>query len=94
MRTIFLRAQIEDECVIMSLIYLERLLKVSGLILSPTSWRSIMLSSMIMASKVWDDLSMWNVDFSKVCKSFTLKRINELELAMLELMHVSTVVLQ
>jgi hypothetical protein len=32
---------------------------------------------------------MWNVDFSKVCKSFTLKRINELELAMLELMHVS-----
>jgi hypothetical protein len=56
MRTIFLRAQIEDECVIMSLIYLERLLKVSGLILSATTWRSIMLSSMIMASKVWDDL--------------------------------------
>jgi hypothetical protein len=30
MRSIFLRAQIEDECVITSLIYLERLLKVSG----------------------------------------------------------------
>jgi hypothetical protein len=56
MRTVFLRAQIEDECVIMSLIYLERLLKVSGLILSPTTWRSIMLSSIVMASKVWDDL--------------------------------------
>ena len=37
-----------------------------------------------MASKVWDDLSFWNVDFSLVCPEFTLKRINELEAAMLE----------
>jgi hypothetical protein len=37
-----------------------------------------------MASKVWDDMSMWNVDFSQVCASFDLHRINELELAMLE----------
>jgi hypothetical protein len=38
---------------------------------------------MVMSSKVWDDLSMWNADFSQVCSSFTLQRINELELAML-----------
>jgi hypothetical protein len=46
---------------------------------------------MVLASKVWDDLSMWNVDFSNVCgrghsaalSSFTLRRINELELALL-----------
>lgn len=38
---------------------------------------------LVMASKVWDDLSMWNVDFSQICGSFTLKRINALELAML-----------
>ncbi len=37
-----------------------------------------------MASKVWDDLSMWNVDFSQVCPSFDLTRVNALELAMLE----------
>jgi hypothetical protein len=47
---------------------------------------------MVLASKVWDDLSMWNVDFSNVCgrghsaalSSFTLPRINELELAILQ----------
>ena len=44
---------------------------------------------MIMASKVWDDLSMWNADFSQVCGSFTLKRINELELALLEFLGFS-----
>jgi hypothetical protein len=37
-----------------------------------------------MASKVWDDLSMWNVDFSQVYQSFDLARVNALELAMLE----------
>ena len=37
-----------------------------------------------MASKVWDDLSMWNVDFSHVSNAFDLKRVNELELALLD----------
>jgi hypothetical protein len=37
-----------------------------------------------MSSKVWDDLSFWNVDFSLVCPEFNLARINELECAMLE----------
>lgn len=37
-----------------------------------------------MASKVWDDLSMWNVDFSQVFSAYDLARINALELAMLE----------
>jgi hypothetical protein len=27
---------------------------------------------------------MWNADFSQVCSSFTLQRINELELAYLD----------
>lgn len=38
------------------------------------------MASLIMSSKVWDDLSMWNADFSQVSPSFTLRRINELEL--------------
>ena len=37
-----------------------------------------------MASKVWDDLSMWNIDFSQVYPSYDLSRVNALELAMLE----------
>lgn len=38
-----------------------------------------------MSSKVWDDLSMWNIDFSNVSSNlFDLKRVNELELALLD----------
>ncbi|KAH8056038.1 hypothetical protein JL722_7867 [Aureococcus anophagefferens] len=51
--------------------------------LRASNWRPVLLSCMIMASKVCDDLSMWNADFSHICAAFTLKRINDLEAALL-----------
>jgi len=79
-RDVFRKSQMESDCIIMSLIYVERLLKQTkgGIRLTYKNWQSIIFSSMVMASKVWDDLSMWNADFSQVCSSFTLQRINEL----------------
>lgn len=78
----------ESDCIIMSLIYVERLIKKTGGKLRPrrSNWRSLVFSCMILSSKVWDDLSMWNVDFSQSCPpgvTFSLQRINELELAVL-----------
>ena len=85
MRQIYGRAKMEAESIIMTLIYVEKLLKVTNgeLRMRPENWKPILFSSMVMASKVWDDLSMWNADFSKICPSFTLQRVNELELAYL-----------
>jgi len=85
---VFRRSQMETDCIIMSLIYIERLIKVTVGGVRPRigNWRSMLFASMVMSSKVWDDLSMWNADFSQTCPSgvrFPLKRINELELAML-----------
>jgi hypothetical protein len=84
------RSQMEHDTIIMSLIYVERLIKETNGALAPTleNWRSVLFSCMILASKVWDDLSMWNVDFSNVSaatglSSFSLQRINQLELALL-----------
>lgn len=87
-RDVFGRAQMESDCIIMSLIYVERLVKVTEGALRPrtTNWRSILFSCMVMSSKVWDDLSMWNADFSQACPAgvvFSLQRVNELELAVL-----------
>lgn len=85
------RSQMEFDAIIMSLIYVERLVKETNGALMPTpdNWGSVIFSCMILASKVWDDLSMWNIDFSNVSvnsgvlSSFSLKRINQLELAVL-----------
>jgi hypothetical protein len=82
---VFARAQMESECIIMSLVYVERLLKAtSGMLqLRGENWRRLVFCSMVMASKVWDDLSMTNADFSKIWPELSLKQINELELVYL-----------
>lgn len=90
----YMRSRMEHDTVIMSLIYVERLIKRTNGALTPNvdNWRSILFGCMVLASKVWDDLSMLNADFSKVSYSsntkgilsFSLHRINELELALLK----------
>lgn len=87
-RSIFMRSQMEVECIIISLIYIERLVKTTNGKLSPRpdNWRSLLFSCMVLASKVWDDLSMWNCDFSKIGPLgmiFSLHRTNELEIELL-----------
>ena len=85
--SIFDKAQMESECIIMTLIYCERSMTVTRgkLKIRYDNWKSILFGCMIMSSKVWDDLSMWNVDFSNVCPSYTLARVNALECALLEI---------
>ncbi|GKY99537.1 hypothetical protein MPSEU_000907800 [Mayamaea pseudoterrestris] len=86
------RSQMEHDTIIMSLIYVERLIKSTNGVLTPGvhNWRSILFSCMVLSSKVWDDLSMYNIDFSQVSRlsgtglsSFSLQRTNALELAVL-----------
>ena len=86
------RSQMEHDTIIMSLIYVERLIKSTHGALTPAvnNWRSILFSCMVLSSKVWDDLSMYNIDFSQVSRlsgtgicSFSLQRTNALELAVL-----------
>lgn len=91
------RSQMEHDTIIFSLIYVERLIKSTNGILapSPQNWRSLLFSCMVLASKVWDDLSMWNYDFANVTAhttglaAFTIYRINELELALLKCLKFS-----
>ncbi|GKZ01381.1 hypothetical protein MPSEU_001089000 [Mayamaea pseudoterrestris] len=87
-RAVFRRAKMEADCIIMSLIYVERLIKKTNgkLRPRPENWRSILFACMVLSSKVWDDLSMWNADFSQTCPAgirFPLQRINQLEIAVL-----------
>ena len=62
-------------CLIVSLVYIERLVATSEVPILCTSWRPILLAGLILAQKVWDDRSLHNVDFSFFCPMFTLKEI-------------------
>jgi len=84
-RSVYECARIPAECLIVSLVYIERLIAVSGCPMLVTSWRPILLSALILAQKVWDDRSLHNLDFSVFCPMFTLREINFLEKKFLEL---------
>lgn len=84
-RSVFECAHFPFECVVVSLIYVERLIDMSNVPILVTSWRPIVLASMILAQKVWDDRSLFNIEFSIFCPMLTLKEINHLEKKFLEL---------
>jgi len=59
--------------------YVDRLLTLSGMWLLPCNWRRVVLGAIILASKIWEEMAVWNVDYQKV---FPLVRTSDL--AMLE----------
>jgi len=47
----------------MALAYIERLLSITNISIHPSNWRRICLGAIVVASKVWEDTAVWNVDF-------------------------------
>lgn len=79
---VYTGAQLEPEVIIIGLIYYERILLALNdrVKVCRQTWRPLVIISLIMASKMFDDLSMINADFSIVCNQhFSLRKINRLE---------------
>jgi hypothetical protein len=83
---IFKAERLDAECGIMCLAYVERMITLTGLTLDPVNWRRIVLSALILASKVWEDQSVWNVDFLPVFDNLTAQDLNKLERQFLALL--------
>jgi hypothetical protein len=84
-RSVFHRSNLNVDCIILSLCYVERLIKATEGNLAPraTNWRSLLMAVLLLSSKVWDDLACWNSDFCQHFPMYTISRINALELAVL-----------
>lgn len=82
---ICLDTQMEYECIIITMIYIRRLLKTSAgrLVMLRENWKGISLACIVVANKVWDDFHMQNLDYCYIHQGLTLQRVNTLELHLL-----------
>jgi hypothetical protein len=82
---LFHSVQLSSECSIVCLIYMERLMEVAKVPLVARTWRTIFMCGLLLASKVWQDLSSWNIEFASVYPQYSLEAINRLEVQFLKM---------
>ena len=58
----------------------------------PTNWRPLILSSLLVAQKVWDDRYLSNDDFAYIYPFFVTEEINRLEQKFLDLIQYNVTV--
>jgi len=85
-KNIFKIGQLAPESLIMGVAYLNRIMASSALVLTPGNWRRVILSCLILASKVWEDQAVWNVDFLDLFPLATPSDLGQLEKQVLSLL--------
>lgn len=85
-KKIMICSKMEHEIPIIALLYIEKLMLRTGLLMNQINWRRFTFIALVIASKIWDDESFENIHFTKVFPDISLKEINELERVYLELL--------
>ncbi len=84
--------QFSSECCIIGLIYINRIIALTGLSLQNTNWRPLIFVSLMMSQKIWDDRYLSNGDFSSIYPFFEKEDLNLLEMKFLEIIQYNVFV--
>ena len=79
--------KMKKEIIIITLLYLERFIFNTGLLLTSKNWRRIIFITMAIASKILEYDSLENNHFAQVFKHLSIGEINLLERNFLELIN-------
>eukprot|EP00340_Litonotus_pictus_P004476 CAMPEP_0170521814 /NCGR_PEP_ID=MMETSP0209-20121228/7197_1 /TAXON_ID=665100 ORGANISM="Litonotus pictus, Strain P1" /NCGR_SAMPLE_ID=MMETSP0209 /ASSEMBLY_ACC=CAM_ASM_000301 /LENGTH=1444 /DNA_ID=CAMNT_0010808907 /DNA_START=518 /DNA_END=4852 /DNA_ORIENTATION=- len=84
---VMIMTKMEKEVIIITLIYLERFIFNTGVLVTSRNWKRLVFTAMILASKIWDDDSFENNHFAQVFTHLSVGEINLLERTFLELIN-------
>jgi hypothetical protein len=79
LRDVMVNFRLEPEVSVVTLFYVERFTELSLVALTPDNWQRLTISSMMLASKVWNDESFENIEFAQLCPLYTIDEINTFE---------------
>lgn len=92
-KNVVIKCRMEKECSVVCLIYIERLINKTGLYITELNWKKLIFTSLILASKVWDDESYENTHFARAFTMYELHTINDMERVFLDLVEYNVHVL-
>lgn len=92
LKALFYCAQFSIECCVLALIYINRIIALTGIAINSKNWRPLMFISLMIAQKVWDDKYLNNEDFAYIYPFFDTEQINILEIKFLEMVQYNVFV--
>ena len=85
MRGVIDKMQLATECIVISLIYIEKILVTGSIEIRFSNWKPLVFTAILLASKFWEDINFWNIDYVETLEIFPLKSINRMESEFLSL---------
>merc|ERR1719201_856946 len=73
------RFQMQPEASIVALVYLDRFSEKSGEVVSADNWRRLIFTSLILASKVWDEVPFNNNEIAQISPTYSLEELQTFE---------------
>ena len=88
-KNVILAGRMEKEIPILCLVYLERFLTATGILMTGRNWRRLTLISLILASNIWNDDSLESMHFPQVMPDMTMKKVAGIESIFLQMIYFS-----
>ena len=85
MRDVIDKMGLATECIVISLIYIEMLMQKTKIESRYVNWKPILFTSILLASKFWEDINFWNIDYVEHLELYDLKATNRMESEFLSL---------
>lgn len=86
LQKVFEVGEFPPECAVIVLVYVNRLIGLVNMPLTADNWKPVVITSLVVSQKVWDDNPLCNADFSILYPVLNVKQINFLELRFLLLL--------